>query len=55
LIYGISKYYLAVYVPGFQLLIFAPIIIVIITLFPEGILGMLKNRFQNTGLAHFII
>ncbi|RLB14852.1 MAG: branched-chain amino acid ABC transporter permease, partial [Deltaproteobacteria bacterium] len=41
LIYGISKYYLAIFMPGFQLLIFAPVIIIIIVLFPEGVVGML--------------
>ncbi len=55
LIYGLSKYYLSIYMPGFQLLIFAPIIIVIIVIFPEGIIGMLKNRFKDTSLARFII
>ncbi|MBW1985122.1 MAG: branched-chain amino acid ABC transporter permease, partial [Deltaproteobacteria bacterium] len=37
LIYGVSKYYLSIYLPGFQLLIFAPIIILIIVMFPEGV------------------
>lgn len=55
LIYGISKYYLAIFMPGFQLLIFAPIIIVIIVLFPEGVIGVLKSRLKNTALEKFII
>lgn len=55
LIYGISKYYLAIILPGFQLLIFAPIIIIIIVLFPEGVVGMLKKRLAHTGLAKFIV
>jgi branched-chain amino acid transport system permease protein len=55
LIYGISKYYLAIFLPGFQLLIFAPIIIVIIVMFPEGVVGMLKQRIKNTVLERFII
>jgi len=55
LVYGISKYYLAIFLPGFQLLIFAPIIILIILLFPEGIVGMLKARTKGTGLERFII
>jgi branched-chain amino acid transport system permease protein len=55
LIYGISKYYLAIFLPGFQLLIFAPIIIVIIVMFPEGVVGMLKQRSKNTVLERFII
>jgi len=55
LIYGLSKYWLAVIVPGFQLLIFAPIIIVIIVAFPEGVIGMLKQRIKGTVLEKFII
>jgi branched-chain amino acid transport system permease protein len=55
LIYGLSKYYLAVILPGFQLLIFAPIIIVIIVLFPEGTVGVLKKRVQGTFLARIIV
>jgi len=55
LIYGISKYYLSIILPGFQLLIFAPIIIIIIVLFPEGVIGMLKNRVKDSALAKFII
>jgi branched-chain amino acid transport system permease protein len=55
LIYGISKYYLAIFLPGFQLLIFAPIIIIIIVMFPEGVVGMLKNKFKYTVLGKFII
>ncbi|MGB7971886.1 MAG: branched-chain amino acid ABC transporter permease [Candidatus Deferrimicrobiaceae bacterium] len=55
LIYGLSKYYLAVILPGFQLLIFAPIIIIIIVLFPEGTVGVLKKRIQGTFLAKIII
>jgi len=55
LIYGLSKYYLAVILPGFQLLIFAPIIIIIIVLFPEGTVGVLKKRVQGTFLARIIV
>jgi branched-chain amino acid transport system permease protein len=55
LIYGISKYYLAIFLPGFQLLIFAPIIIVIIIMFPEGVVGMLKQKTKGTALGRFII
>jgi len=55
LIYGLSKYYLSIFIPGFQLLIFAPIIIIIIVLFPEGVVGMLKNRFKDSTLAQFIV
>jgi branched-chain amino acid transport system permease protein len=55
LIYGISKYYLAIVLPGFQLLIFAPIIIGIIVLFPEGTIGILKKRLEGTPLQKYII
>ncbi|MBW1667675.1 MAG: branched-chain amino acid ABC transporter permease [Deltaproteobacteria bacterium] len=55
LIYGISKYYLSIFLPGFQLLIFAPIIIIIIILFPEGVIGMLKKSFRDSTLMRFII
>jgi len=55
LIYGLSKYYLSIILPGFQLLIFAPIIIVIIILFPEGVVGMVKNRLRDTALGRYIL
>ncbi|MDY6881135.1 MAG: branched-chain amino acid ABC transporter permease [Desulfatiglans sp.] len=55
LIYGISKYYLSIFMPGFQLLIFAPIIILIIILFPEGVVGMLKKRVKDPIPAKFIV
>lgn len=55
LIYGVSKYYLSIFIPGFQLLVFAPIIILIIVMFPEGVIGVLKNRIKNTALARYII
>ncbi len=55
LIYGASKYFLAIVLPGFQLLIFAPIIIVIIVLFPEGTVGILKKKIRGTALEKFII
>ena len=55
LIYGLSKYYLAVILPGFQLLIFAPIIIIIIVLFPEGTVGVLKKRVQGTAWEKIIV
>ncbi|HDM10426.1 MAG: branched-chain amino acid ABC transporter permease [Deltaproteobacteria bacterium] len=54
LIYGLSKYYLSIILPGFQLLIFAPIIIVIIIAFPDGVMGVVKQRLRGTSLARFI-
>ena len=55
LIYGITKYYLAIVLPGFQLLIFAPIIVAIIVLFPEGTIGILKQKVMGTPLQKYII
>ncbi|MBW1848230.1 MAG: branched-chain amino acid ABC transporter permease [Deltaproteobacteria bacterium] len=55
LIYGVSKYYLSIYLPGFQLLIFAPIIILIIVMFPEGVVGMLKKRLHGKKPARYIL
>ncbi len=55
LIYGLSKYYLSIILPGFQLLIFAPIIILIIVLFPEGTVGVLKRKVQGTALEKIIV
>jgi branched-chain amino acid transport system permease protein len=55
LVYGISKYYLSIFLPGFQLLIFAPVILVIIVLFPEGIVGMLKAKTKETGVGRLIV
>ncbi|MCJ7499349.1 branched-chain amino acid ABC transporter permease [bacterium] len=55
IIYGVSKYFLAIILPGFQLLIFAPVIIAIIVLFPEGTVGMLKKKVIGTPLEKYII
>ena len=55
LIYGLSKYWLAVILPGFQLLIFAPIIIGIIVAFPGGVIGLLKQRIKGTPLERYIV
>jgi branched-chain amino acid transport system permease protein len=55
LIYGISKYYLAIILPGFQLLIFAPTIIIIIVVFPEGTVGMLRKKVKGTSLERYVV
>lgn len=55
LIYGLSKYWLAVILPGFQLLVFAPIIIVIIVAFPGGVIGLLKEKIKGTLLDRYIV
>ncbi len=55
LIYALSKYWLAVVIPGFQLLVFAPIIIIIIVAFPGGVIGLVKEKSKGTVLEKFII
>jgi branched-chain amino acid transport system permease protein len=55
LIYGLTKYWLTVIVPGFQLLIFAPIIIITIVAFPEGIIGVLKRRLKVSKFEKLIV
>jgi branched-chain amino acid transport system permease protein len=55
LIYGLSKYWLAITLPGFQLLIFAPIILIIIVVFPEGTVGFLKKKVRGTALERYIV
>ncbi len=55
LIYGVTKYYLSITLPGFQLLIFAPVIIAVIVLFPEGTVGILKKKVVGTPLQKYII
>lgn len=55
LLYGTSKYYLAVHLPGFQLLIFAPVIVIIIVIAPEGMVGVLKKKLSGTSLGKFIV
>lgn len=55
LVYGLAKYWLAITLPGFQLLIFAPLLLVIVVLFPEGLVGVLKKKIGNTPLAKVIV
>ena len=55
LVYGLTKYYLAITLPGFQLLIFAPIIIIIIVAVPDGIVGVLKRRAFGTRFEKYIV
>lgn len=45
-IYGLLKYYLSAYFPGLQLLILAPLMIVIIMMFPYGIIGWIRLKFK---------
>jgi branched-chain amino acid transport system permease protein len=55
LIYGLSKYWLAVVMPGFQLLIFAPIVIFIVVAFPEGVVGWVKRRAKGTAIQSYLL
>ncbi|HSB78767.1 MAG TPA: branched-chain amino acid ABC transporter permease [Candidatus Methylomirabilis sp.] len=55
LIYGLSKYWLAVLMPGFQLLIFAPIVVFIVVAFPEGVIGWVKRRVKGTALQGYLL
>ena len=55
LIYGLSKYWLAIALPGYQLLIFAPALLVIIVTFPQGIIGVVKRKVKGTALERFIV
>ncbi len=54
LLYGSLKYYLSVILPGFQLLAFAPLLIIIVVAFPDGIIGWLKKRLRYTKLYEYI-
>jgi branched-chain amino acid transport system permease protein len=54
LVYGLSKYWLAVVLPGFQLLVFAPIILIIIVAFPGGIVGLVKQKTKGTSMEKYI-
>jgi branched-chain amino acid transport system permease protein len=47
LIYGILKYYLSITLPGFQLIILAPLLVVIVIAFPEGVVGALKRKARG--------
>jgi len=55
LIYGVLKYYLSVILPGFQLLILAPLLIVIVVAFPDGIVGYIKRKLRNTAIFDYIM
>ncbi|MBI2908025.1 MAG: branched-chain amino acid ABC transporter permease [Chloroflexi bacterium] len=54
LVYGLSKYWLTVFLPGYQLLIFAPVIIITILVFPEGVVGLVKRTLRGTRLEQFV-
>jgi branched-chain amino acid transport system permease protein len=47
LIYGILKYYLSIILPGFQLLVLAPLLIFIVVAFPEGVVGAIRRKYTG--------
>lgn len=49
LLYAFLKYYFTTIFPGLQLLLLAPLILVIITLYPQGIAGFLRTRLARGG------
>ncbi len=55
IIYGVLKYYLSVILPGLQLLILAPLLIVIVVLFPEGIIGYVKKKLRYTSVFEYVM
>ncbi len=55
LIYAALKYWLSVTFPGLQLLILAPIILLIIVAFPQGLIGVLKAKVKGTPLEKVIV
>ncbi len=54
LIYALLKYYLTVILPGLQLLFLAPLLIVIVVLFPEGIVGYIRYKLRGTSLFEYV-
>jgi branched-chain amino acid transport system permease protein len=48
ILYGSLKYFLAGVLPGFQLLVFAPILVAVIVVAPEGIVGALRAYIPVT-------
>jgi len=54
LIYGILKYYLSVVFPGIQLLILAPMLILTIIAFPEGVVGFIKKKWKKSRISIYL-
>lgn len=54
LIYALLKYYLTIAFPGMQLLILAPLLLIVILLFPEGVVGYLAKLARGTKLEKFV-
>lgn len=55
IIYSILKYVLTVIAPGLQLLVIAPVMILIIMFFPTGFVGWLRNRVRAPLIRRLII
>lgn len=55
LVYGTFKYWLAVLLPGLQLLILAPLIILIVVAVPGGLTGVIKERVRGGTAARFVL
>lgn len=55
LVYAIAKYYLMSYLPGFQLLVFAPLIIAVVVMFPEGLVGFVKRKVRGTVFEPYVL
>jgi branched-chain amino acid transport system permease protein len=47
LVYSVMKYFLTAYFPGLQLLILAPLLIIIVVVFPYGFIGWLRLRYRS--------
>lgn len=54
LIYALLKYYLSITFPGVQLLILAPLLLIVILLFPEGVVGYLVKLARGTRFEKFV-
>jgi branched-chain amino acid transport system permease protein len=55
LIYGILRYYLATVLPGFQLLVVAPLLVLIVTVFPDGVVGYIKRKLKGSRFSKYVI
>ena len=55
IVYSLAKYYLSVYLPGFQLLLFSPLLIAAVVLFPGGIVGNMKRCVAGTWLEDWVL
>jgi len=53
-LYALLKYYLNIIFPGLQLLILAPILVAVVVIFPEGLIGHVKEKVKGTKLEVFV-